>query len=320
MAVALLQNSDQSALSTQSYNNKHRATHFPASHFTLPLPAVLIEHNPEEEIMSLRVRDTFELMYGDSVKREGDDLELESEHDQEIAGIGKKKRRPANLCISCPVCGGPAPDHVHFGGQCCYSCRAFFRRSSSRPISSFRCRSGKNDCIITSGIKSCIPCRLTKCLQIGMDPNLVRGKKSNRVKMELEDYEGEDENEEMLPPLTPVETQNTIEHRNLLKYRADILKYQGMCLQYQASLLEKEATKFSPPPGDLHMKPHQGFPLERYDTKVGTILGTERPGDQTEAPLDLTLKTSSLGARLHTQSEHMPRIFFSKFSTSNMKL
>ena len=56
-------------------------------------------------------------MYGDSVKREGDDLELESEHDQEIAGIGKKKRRPANLCISCPVCGGPAPDHVHFGGK-----------------------------------------------------------------------------------------------------------------------------------------------------------------------------------------------------------
>ena len=68
-------------------------------------------------------------------------------------------------------------------GQCCYSCRAFFRRSSSRPVSSFRCRSGtlfshlslshklisrsgKNDCIITSGIKSCIPCRLSKCLQV----------------------------------------------------------------------------------------------------------------------------------------------------------
>ena len=28
----------------------------------------------------------------------------------------KKKRRPANLCIDCPVCGAPAPDHLHFGG------------------------------------------------------------------------------------------------------------------------------------------------------------------------------------------------------------
>ena len=27
-------------------------------------------------------------------------------------------------------------------------------------------RSGKNDCVISSGIKSCIPCRLQKCLQV----------------------------------------------------------------------------------------------------------------------------------------------------------
>ena len=25
-------------------------------------------------------------------------------------------------------------------GQCCYSCRAFFRRTSVKPVSSFRCR------------------------------------------------------------------------------------------------------------------------------------------------------------------------------------
>jgi hypothetical protein len=29
----------------------------------------------------------------------------------------KKKRKPVNLCIQCPVCGGPAPDHMHFGGE-----------------------------------------------------------------------------------------------------------------------------------------------------------------------------------------------------------
>ena len=60
---------------------------------------------------------------------------------------------------------------THFTGQSCYSCRAFFRRTSPRPISSFRCRSGLNNCTINSGSKSCIPCRLTKCLQVSCKLN-----------------------------------------------------------------------------------------------------------------------------------------------------
>ena len=69
--------------------------------------------------MSLRLKDPYELMYGDRVKEEEDEEEEEEEEEQqqESSGILKKKRRPANLCISCPVCGGPAPDHVHFGGK-----------------------------------------------------------------------------------------------------------------------------------------------------------------------------------------------------------
>ena len=39
----------------------------------------------------------------------------------EVEGDGsggeKKRRKPVNLCIECPVCGGPAPDHLHFGGN-----------------------------------------------------------------------------------------------------------------------------------------------------------------------------------------------------------
>ena len=30
--------------------------------------------------------------------------------------------------ISCPVCGDTAVPHFHYGGMCCYSCKAFFRR------------------------------------------------------------------------------------------------------------------------------------------------------------------------------------------------
>ena len=30
--------------------------------------------------------------------------------------------------IDCPVCGDIAIAHFHYGGMCCYSCKAFFRR------------------------------------------------------------------------------------------------------------------------------------------------------------------------------------------------
>ena len=67
--------------------------------------------------MSLRLKDPYELMYGDRVKEEEDEEDEEEGEEPESGGNIKKKRRPANLCISCPVCGGPAPDHVHFGGK-----------------------------------------------------------------------------------------------------------------------------------------------------------------------------------------------------------
>ena len=28
-----------------------------------------------------------------------------------------KKRAPTALTVDCNVCGGPAPDHIHFGGK-----------------------------------------------------------------------------------------------------------------------------------------------------------------------------------------------------------
>ena len=35
---------------------------------------------------------------------------------------------PGKAKISCPVCGDTAVAHFHYGGMCCYSCKAFFRR------------------------------------------------------------------------------------------------------------------------------------------------------------------------------------------------
>ena len=70
--------------------------------------------------MSLKLKDPNTITYPIKVMRwEEEKEELKNVSDAAMdssANVMKKKRRPANLCIECPVCGGPAPDHLHFGG------------------------------------------------------------------------------------------------------------------------------------------------------------------------------------------------------------
>jgi len=81
------------------------------------------------------------------------------------------------------VCSEPAPDHLHFGARCCYSCRAFFRRRAIRR-EELRCRTSLGDCQLDINDKKCIACRYQKCLRIGMDPLLVQGSRKRQRKRE----------------------------------------------------------------------------------------------------------------------------------------
>ena len=88
---------------------------------------------------------------------------------------GKKRRAPTALCRECGVCTAPAPDHLHFGGHCCYSCRAFFRRTIERmERMDIVCRTGDNLCEVNENSKSCSSCRYQKCLEIGMKRELLQ--------------------------------------------------------------------------------------------------------------------------------------------------
>merc|ERR1711892_1072034 len=89
------------------------------------------------------------------------------------------KRPPALLNLTCGVCFAPAPDHLHFGGHCCYSCRAFFRRTSQRKAAKGlkRCRTGLKNCDISDQKKNCIHCRYMKCMEIGMSAELMKGQR-----------------------------------------------------------------------------------------------------------------------------------------------
>jgi len=107
-----------------------------------------------------------------------------------------KKRAPTALTVDCGVCSGPAPDHLHFGARCCYSCRAFFRRTAPRK-STLRCRSGLGECDVAHRNKKCISCRYQKCINIGMNPHLVQGsrKKDTGNNNGEEDYLMDEEEE-----------------------------------------------------------------------------------------------------------------------------
>ena len=76
---------------------------------------------------------------------------------------------------SCRVCFKPTRGHFFYGGRCCHSCRAFFKRSVlSRGFNAFRCRTSLSSCTIDSNSwQSCQACRFRACLAAGMRPELV---------------------------------------------------------------------------------------------------------------------------------------------------
>jgi len=87
----------------------------------------------------------------------------------------------------CTICGEIAPEddkhHLHYGGICCYSCRAFFRRahqSTKRP--NFECKSGGTCQITVKNRRKCQKCRYEKCLNIGMDPRWVLTSDQKKVR------------------------------------------------------------------------------------------------------------------------------------------
>ena len=45
-----------------------------------------------------------------------------------LAGEVTEESSSSKSTIDCPVCGDIAIAHFHYGGMCCYSCKAFFRR------------------------------------------------------------------------------------------------------------------------------------------------------------------------------------------------
>ena len=61
------------------------------------------------------------LHHDDSPTKEISEHEINQVNERSENASGKST-------IDCPVCGDTAIAHFHYGGMCCYSCKAFFRR------------------------------------------------------------------------------------------------------------------------------------------------------------------------------------------------
>ncbi|CCD64485.3 Nuclear Hormone Receptor family [Caenorhabditis elegans] len=65
----------------------------------------------------------------------------------------------------CKVCTAEGCHGTHFGTICCRACAAFFRRTAFSKLRNSKCRSASCD----KEKSFCKPCRLRKCLEVGME-------------------------------------------------------------------------------------------------------------------------------------------------------
>jgi len=79
----------------------------------------------------------------------------------------------------CQVCGD-STTCTHYGGTCCMSCKAFFRRFARRQRT-LKCRTMTNKCpIAVETRRNCASCRLNLCFAAGMKIEYVWTNEENR--------------------------------------------------------------------------------------------------------------------------------------------
>lgn len=130
-------------------------------------------------------------------QEEDHEAEDEAGQDHDEDGHAKDDKRPVQPCH---VCGDRAIAHLHYGGICCYSCKAFFRRAvQSGKDKMYKCKRDSDCEVSVNTRRGCQKCRLEKCRSIGMTASWVlsdeqceiRFGKGKGAKRKMEDQESE---------------------------------------------------------------------------------------------------------------------------------
>lgn len=102
---------------------------------------------------------------------------------EEFPEIEDNKKGGKKPVADCNVCGDRAIAHMHYGGICCYSCKAFFRRASQTGNDkNYKCKKDENCVVSVNNRRSCQYCRFMKCLAIGMKPTWVLSDKQCQIR------------------------------------------------------------------------------------------------------------------------------------------
>ncbi|KAF1764572.1 hypothetical protein GCK72_004524 [Caenorhabditis remanei] len=87
------------------------------------------------------------------------------------------------LQSKCAICLGVG-DGFHFGAEACKACAAFFRRSISQK-KTYACKEANSCDLVNNARYMCQSCRLSKCLEVGMNPMGVQAKLTPKSYSEL---------------------------------------------------------------------------------------------------------------------------------------
>ncbi|XP_078520578.1 nuclear receptor subfamily 1 group D member 2 [Lissotriton helveticus] len=87
--------------------------------------------------------------------------------------FSKVMRNPSGLLLLCKVCGDVASG-FHYGVHACEGCKGFFRRSIQQNTQYRKCLESGSCSIVRLSRNRCQPCRLKKCLAVGMSRDAVR--------------------------------------------------------------------------------------------------------------------------------------------------
>lgn len=165
-----------------------------------------------------------------------------NEHNDETL---KDEKRPVS---DCHVCGDRAIAHMHYGGICCYSCKAFFRRAvQNGKDKTYKCKKDSDCEVSVNTRRGCQKCRFEKCQEIGMTASWVLSDEQCEIRFgkgkgkRKNNKSGNAFDEEVPMDKVAVDKTNCISNPNSFTKEDELTVVHMMCV-YEAS---KEMIHFS---------------------------------------------------------------------------
>ena len=156
----------------------YRSSHSPSPRDP-ELQALQARQEAEGQSLELeQIYSQFSELVKSSLIKDGAKINLGGEEEEEKQSEADK--RPVS---DCHVCGDKAIAHLHYGGICCYSCKAFFRRAvQNGKEATYRCKAGSECEVSQLTRRGCQKCRFDKCLRVGMTASWVLSEEQCQIR------------------------------------------------------------------------------------------------------------------------------------------